>query len=91
MKLNERTDMTSDQGSYLIRIIFQKDHYSSNKKKMNWEVKRLEIWRFEMFRTSHTVVSFLFNFDTLVKVSNTQSANCSEHRGSKDILNCSFS
>ena len=53
-------------------------------------MKRLEIWKFKVFRTSHTVVSYFFNFDTLAKVLNTELASCFGHWGLKDILNCSF-
>lgn len=57
---------------------------------MSQAVKRLEIWKFKVFRTSHTVVSYFFNFDTLAKVLNTELASCFGHWGLKDILNCSF-
>lgn len=60
------------------------------KKKMSRAVKRLEIWKFTVLRTSHTVVSYFFNFDTLAKVFNAELASCFGYRGSKDILNCSF-
>ena len=60
------------------------------KKKMSRAVMRLEIQKFKVFRTSHTVVSYFVNFDTLAKVFNAELVSCFGHRGSKDILNCSF-
>ena len=36
---------------------------------MSQAVKRLEIWKFKVFRTSHTVVSYFFNFVVYLRTS----------------------